>query len=483
MKSLRGQLVAFWLILLSVCVSLAAVTVTLFRSSASVQIEAVQDIAEQSCRTIAVRYAKSLANESSESPQVDLLQVLLQLVLIETPHVEGGAWNAGGGFIAYAYPTYEGSGVKRDVPDAEKAHIAEIAQVAARTQQLQTDVVRASREALVVSACPLKSPRNDLVAWTMTRTSLSALDAQRSLRLMLGTLLLFVLASGVWLGAILLRGYRQVRRLEEQLAQPDGMGSSVALTATGVVELDRIVSAFNLYRGRYEETRASLQNAERAQARDQRLAALGRMTGSVAHEVRNPIAAMRLKAENALAGPVEKQPDALHSILGQIARLDGLVQSLLAVVQPINLTLRTLDISQWLRERIEAIRATAEIRGIAVELVASPLETAVDAVHLGRAVDNLLDNAVRHARTAVVVSLERTRSGSVAIVVDDDGEGVDAALRDHVFEPFASGRPEGTGLGLALSREVALAHGGNLVVSESTSGGARFVLEFPWRAS
>jgi signal transduction histidine kinase len=482
-RSLRGQLAAFWVILATVCVSLGAVTVTLFRSSSSIQIEAVQEVAEQSCRTIAERYAKSISNASSESPQLDLLQVLLQLVLVETPHVEGGAWNGRGGFIAYAYPTYEGSGVKRDVPDAEKSHIAEIAQVAARTQRLQTDVVRASREALVLSACPLRSPGNDLVAWTMARTSLSALDTELNLRVTLGALLLFVLASGLWLGAILLRGYRQVRLLENRLARHDAAGDGISLNSTGIAELDRLVTAFNRYSSRFDETRASLQNAERARARDQRLAALGRMTGSVAHEIRNPIAAMRLKAENALSGPVEKQSDALHSILEQIARLDGLVQSLLAVVQPINLTVQTLDIARWVQERVEAVRSVANARGVTLEVRATSVVAAIDPIHLGRAVDNLIDNAVRHARGNVVVSLERPRSGTLEIAVQDDGDGVDKALRDHVFEPFASGRPEGTGLGLALSREVALAHGGNLVLEGSPAGGALFVLEFPWRAS
>ena len=114
--------------------------------------------------------------------------------------VKRGVWQAGGGQLAYAYPTYEGSGVKRDVPAAEQPLIAEMAQLAARTQQPQTDVVRGSREALIVSACPLAAPGNDLAAWTMTRTNGGALAAQDSLRTGLGVLLLLVLASGLWLG-------------------------------------------------------------------------------------------------------------------------------------------------------------------------------------------------------------------------------------------------------------------------------------------
>jgi hypothetical protein len=98
-------------------------------------------------RRVAARYARSLPASAPGEPQLDLLQVLLQLVLIEAPHVEGGVWHATGGMLAYAYPTYEGSGVKRDVPAAEQPLIIELAQLAARTQQAQTDWAGASTTA------------------------------------------------------------------------------------------------------------------------------------------------------------------------------------------------------------------------------------------------------------------------------------------------------------------------------------------------
>lgn len=484
MKSLRTQLIVFWVILLTVCAALALAMTVLFRSSAGTQIGDAQMRAEASCAAIAVRYAKSLADPQRETPQLDLLQVLLQLVLIEEPQVEGGVWRASGGFMAYAYPTYEGSGVKRDVPEAEQSHIAEVARVAARTQKPETDIVRASREALVVSACPLASPHADLAAWTMTRTSLGVLDAQRSLRVGLGALLAFGLASGLWLGAILVRGYRQMRRLEAQLAQADGADAASPLAQTGLRELDRLVDGFNRYRERLEQARQQLRDAERARSRDQRLAALGRMTGGVAHEIRNPIAAMRLKAENALAGPAERQPQALQAMLDQIARLDGLVQSLLAVVQPLNLQLARIDLSAWSAERIAAVRVGADAKRITLRLEVDPLCVQADPMHLARAVDNLLDNAVRHAPEGgnVELRVRRNGRGMLSIDVDDDGPGVPEALREQLFEPFATGRPDGTGLGLALAREVALAHDGELTHLPRPGGGTRFKMELPWRA-
>ncbi len=484
MRSLRSQLVFFWVLLITFCATLAIVMVSLYRSSAGAQIAVGQAAAEQSCRAIAMRYAKSVPTPAPAAPQIDLLQVLLQLVLIEMPHVEGGIWQASGGFLAYAYPTYEGSGVKRDIPATEQPLILELSQRAARAQAPQTDVVRGSREALIVSSCPLPSPGNDLAAWTMTRTHAGALAAQNSLRVGLGVLLLVVLASGIWLGMILLRGLRHVQRLEASLAHADS-DAVPHLERTGVRELDRIVDGFNRYRLRFEEARAHLREAAQQRNRDQRLAALGRMTGGIAHEIRNPIAAMRLKAENALAAAPERQPEALRAIVGQIDRLEGLVQSLLALVQPVTLAPQPVDLASWLEERRQAIAGRAAAKDVCIDVRHSGAAQATfDPVHLARAVDNLLDNAVRHVARggAVVLDAAAVAAQSLTVRVDDDGPGVPESLQPQLFEPFATGRADGTGLGLALAREVALAHGGELRYI-ALHPGTRFELELPWRAS
>ncbi|APW37968.1 two-component sensor histidine kinase [Rhodoferax koreense] len=482
MKSLRGQLLLFWALLFSVCATLAVVMIALYRSSAGSQVAAGQAVAEQSCRAIAARYAKSVPDPAPVQPQIDLLQVLLQLVLTEAPHVEGGVWQRDGGLLAYAYPTYEGSGVKRDIPQAEQPLITEMAQLAARTQAPQTDVVRGSREALIVSACPLAAPGKDLAAWTMTRTHAGALAAQNSLRTGLGVLMAAVLVSGLWLGLILRRGLRHVERLETRLAEAEG-DAVPELPRTGVRELDRIVDGFNRYRLRFEEARGHLREAALQRSRDQRLAALGRMTGGIAHEIRNPIAAMRLKAENALAAEPARQADALHAIVGQIDRLEGLVQSLLALVQPVTLAPRCVDLPAWLDERIAAVAQRTTDQGVRLLLDPSaPAQAVFDPVHLARAVDNLLDNAVRHAPHGGEVHLGAVpgEGRSLRLRVDDNGPGVPASLQPQLFEPFATGRADGTGLGLALAREVALAHGGELR-HVALQPGTRFELEIPWR--
>ena len=486
MTSLRIQLIVFWLFLLGVCAGLGVVMLVLYENSAGVQIGQARGLTEHVCESIAERYRQSLDKTSAE-PQVALMQVVLQLSLIEAPHVEGGIWDTSSGFLAYAYPTYEGGGAKHDVPEAERSHIAEVARSAALAQASQTDILRGTREALVLTACPLPSaaPGQAEAVWTMTRVPAEAEAALGNLRIGLVVLLTAVLCSGAWLGIILTRGYRHVQTLEAALGTEDAQSETVPrLNATGVVELDRIVSAVNHYSVRLHAAQSQARALLRDQAHNQRLTALGRMMGGIAHEIRNPIATMRLQAENALVGTPQRHAEALQGILHQIDRLDRLVQNLLATVQPLQLQPCVVPLAAWLDERRELLRSRADLRNIT-----PTFDTAIDVawfdpMHVGRAVDNLLDNAVRHAPPGGRVELHilRAESGALVLRVTDNGPGVPTELRDHLFEPFATSRAEGTGLGLALVREIALAHGGDVRFSPQDTGTC-FELELPWRES
>jgi signal transduction histidine kinase len=107
-----------------------------------------------------------------------------------------------------------------------------------------------------------------------------------------------------------------------------------------------------------------------------------------------------------------------------------------------------------------------------------------DAAALGQVVRNLVDNAVRHARTAVTLSVAAV-DGAAELVVDDDGPGIPEGERDRVFERFvrldeARARDAGgSGLGLAIVKEIVAAHGGTVTLSSSAAGGARFVVRLP----
>jgi signal transduction histidine kinase len=208
----------------------------------------------------------------------------------------------------------------------------------------------------------------------------------------------------------------------------------------------------------------------------ERLAALGRVAAGVAHEIRNPLAAMRLRAENGLAGDDERRQRALAAVLGQIGRLDRLLGELLAMTQRREPTPKPVDLAAVLATCRERHLDQAAAAGVG--LVAQGTGNAsLDEALIGRALDNLVANAIQHTPRGgeVRVQAERT-DGVVRLIVEDAGPGVAPELCGTLFEPFVTGRADGTGLGLAIARELVEAHGGRLSLVDAERG-ARFVIE------
>lgn len=139
-----------------------------------------------------------------------------------------------------------------------------------------------------------------------------------------------------------------------------------------------------------------------------------------------------------------------------------------------------LRLAEWLGVVVGGFPGSADI-----ELrVPTGLEADADPVAVDRVVSNLVINAIRHGAPPIVVSAERT-TGELRIAVEDNGPGVAADLRGHLFEQFARGAPAtvpGTGLGLAIARSYAQAHGGDVFHRERSPSGARFELVLPQTA-
>ena len=481
-RSLRARLAALWVLIAVICAALAAIMLSMYFHGADVQIHAGQDSATEACAGFQSEYARYLAGPGAVAPPGrDFLSVLMDLLLRDRAGVEGGVWDPAEGFIAYAYPTYEGSGVKRDVPEAEQPRIATLARRSLDTDAPQVELHRGQREASIVAACPLAGNRR-LAAWTMTRVPAALGSVYDRLLQGLAVLLVFVIGSGVWLGVLLHRWSARLTHIERALGQQT-LDHLPALALSGEQELDRIVTALNEFSTRLRQALEESAKLSQQLAQADRLAALGRLAAGLAHEIRNPIAAMRLKAENALARPVGREGPALQAILGQIARLDKLLASMLAMTQPLALTWQTVPIAPWLTETIQGLRDAAERKQLALTLSAAVPAWTIDPLHLGRAVENLLWNSVHHTPPGGEIHVEGTASRDRMVLrVRDTGPGVPPEIKDRLFEPFASSRPDGTGLGLALVREIAAAHGGSVRYVEGEPG-ACFELEVPWHAS
>ena len=217
----------------------------------------------------------------------------------------------------------------------------------------------------------------------------------------------------------------------------------------------------------------------RAQARQDKLAAMGRVSAAMAHEIRNPLAA--ISQANALL--LEDELPAAQRQLARIVadnawRLKRMVEDVLAVAPsapplPVVIDARTeveLVCADWCRAAPPETRAHERL---VCELPAKPMPVFFDAEHLRRVLVNLLDNAARHAGPLPGALRLRLADGSgdgslpgrVALSLASDGAPIDVDVERHLFEPFFSSRSRGTGLGLYICRELCELHGASIEFS------------------
>lgn len=473
MNSLRARLAVIWVLSLAAAGAVGLLLVQLYQVSATAQLARADTALAQGCERIADRYTYYVsgwaapAQAASEPSFRSAMQTVVTFALSDSPGVAGGVWQEEAGLFAYADPTMPG---RTELPDGTRSAVAALARAASLSGAPETAHASAAAQTLALRACPLRGPVIGMVGWTMTRVAESA--GWDTLRLGLGVLLALVLALTAALTWLVLAWTRHIARIAAALATAED-GDLPRVPPTGEAELDRIVAALNLAGARLAEARRRGAELSARVAAAERLAALGRVAAGVAHEIRNPIAAMRLKAENALAGDPARRGAALEAVLVQAARLDRLSGELLAMTQRREARPEPVALGDFLRALAAEHAGTL---AVAAPDAVVPLDPAL----LRRTLDSLLDNARRHGAPPVRLDARADATG-VRLTVTDSGPGVPPDLRQNLFEPFVTGRADGTGLGLAIARELAEAMGGRLSLADpgGSGHGAVFALDLP----
>ncbi|QKG22158.1 sensor histidine kinase [Actinomadura verrucosospora] len=207
----------------------------------------------------------------------------------------------------------------------------------------------------------------------------------------------------------------------------------------------------------------------------------------VSHELRSPLAGLRMELELALADPdATDLPETLRALLNNTDRVGAVVDDLLALARleaDRNFPRETVDLTELADQ--EVLRRPRRTR--VTVLSEGPVTVSAGRSELARLISTLIDNADRHARSAVTVIVGTEEPATAVVEVIDDGPGIPPEDRERVFERFTrlneGGHRDagGTGLGLAISRDIAAAHGGSLILLDrpNEDEGARFVLRLP----
>ncbi|MFB4285425.1 sensor histidine kinase [Nonomuraea sp. MTCD27] len=233
-----------------------------------------------------------------------------------------------------------------------------------------------------------------------------------------------------------------------------------------------------------EEIRALAQTANQTLARlEQAVEQQRRFASDASHDLRSPITAMRAELEAALLDPEQTDwPSAGDRLLGSLERLQHIVADLLTLTrldagEPGRL--EPVDLAELAASETARPRSKQMVTTLQPEVVVTG-----DRLRLARLLTNLLDNAERHAESTILVTVRRDDQAVLEVL--DDGAGIAQEQREVVFRRFtrldASRNRDagGTGLGLPIAREIAVAHGGTLRIEDSEKG-ARFVLRLPVR--
>jgi len=220
--------------------------------------------------------------------------------------------------------------------------------------------------------------------------------------------------------------------------------------------------------------------AVQARARQDKLAAMGRVSAGIAHEIRNPLAAIAQANALLLEDPLAPPHHQLARIVADnVERLKRIVDDVLAVAPgaptPTTVIDARAEVGQVCDEWCRGARPEVDAaRRLARELPAAALAVRFDAEHLRRVLVNLLDNAGRHGTAAPgAVQLRLAagpRPGRVTLSVASDGPAIPPEVERHLFEPFFSTRSRGTGLGLYICRELCERHGARMEFSLAPPG-------------
>lgn len=257
-------------------------------------------------------------------------------------------------------------------------------------------------------------------------------------------------------------------------------------------ELEEIDLHINRMITRINQAHEDLRKNRELLEKSSKLAAIGRIAPAIAHEIRNPLAAIKMliytmQKEGGISE--EKEYD-LKVIVGEISRMESFLQSFLQYARPVKPQLKEIEVTSVVREMIHVMTPQMKQNGIELResLVGGNLFVETDTDQLKQVLMNLLQNAIEAMKEGglltVATSLVKENwpddaANWIRIVISDTGSGIPGDVLESLFDPFVKGSHGGTGLGLSISQRIIELHHGRITASNNPGKGATFAIHLP----
>ncbi len=434
--------------------------------------------------------------------RTDPLAQLTARTLRQEPGIEGGFYAASSQALAgYSFPTHEGPGPNKEMPQRERPTIEQLVREAVAKGSTRISRFEGPHDAILFVAMPIKEvsagsmatsgapPEITGAVWLMQR--IPGVTGGRNRQLLWGS---FGFGSAALITALLtfFVTTEVSRGVNAVLARLGSLESGLFVKrppeheGPHLEEFDRVLRGIDILATSLQQNIEKERTLEAEMRHKERLSALGQFAAGIAHELRNPLATIRLRTQmTQRSSEAEGIGRNSNVILEEIDRLDSIIGRLLYFSRPIHLHLQPVSISEMCSAATEAWKLRASAKD--VQIVCTPdrtIDVICDRSRMLQVLDNLVENAVHSASTGEnsggKVWVSAGQHDRVAeIEVRDNGTGLNANALKHALDPFFTTKETGTGLGLSISFEIVQAHGGDLQLSNHPEGGAVASIRLP----
>ena len=271
----------------------------------------------------------------------------------------------------------------------------------------------------------------------------------------------------------------------EQLSLSDL--SEIDLPSSGLMEFDEITMSFERMSERLRASENERRSLEEGRAK---------MLADISHDLKTPITVIQGYAKAVLDGIADEET--IKRYLAAIYNKSQLMSELINSFHEYSkldhpqfeLCFEKSDICEYLREYLAMRYEELELAGCELEtdIPENSIQMNFDRTQLKRVFENIINNSLRHNNGRMTISAKLTaENGTVVILLGDDGKGIPEAIREHIFEPFVTGNEArtsggGSGLGMAISKKIVEAHGGELALLPNTGKGTTYEISLPVKA-